>query len=93
MACARCDFYAPKASGKGQLLEAKDNLARMLAAIPLSDDEHDAAEEGQSDLDNLLDRLLDVPTPTGTTPREIEVPGTATLLPIVSVSQRRRACP
>ncbi|MDT2010270.1 tyrosine-type recombinase/integrase [Rhodococcus opacus] len=90
MACARCDFYAPKASGKGQLLEAKDNLQRMLAAIPLSDDERAAVDEGQTALDNLLERLIDVPTPTGTTPRETGVPATATLLPIVSVNQRKR---
>jgi len=30
MACARCDFYTPKASTRGQLLEAKDNPQRML---------------------------------------------------------------
>ncbi|MDJ0420024.1 hypothetical protein ACVH9Z_40420 [Rhodococcus opacus] len=90
MACARCDFYAPKASGKGQLLEAKDNPQRMLAAIPLSDDERAAVDEGQTALDNLLERLVDVPTPTGTTPREIGVPATATLLPIFSVNQRKR---
>jgi integrase len=34
MACARCDFYTPKASSNGQLLEAKDNLQRMLVGIP-----------------------------------------------------------
>ncbi|MGV9864082.1 hypothetical protein [Rhodococcus koreensis] len=90
MACARCDFYAPKASGKGQLLEATDNLQRMLAAIPLSDDERAAVDEGQTALDNLLERLIDVPTPTGTTPREIGIPATATLLPIVPVNQPKR---
>ncbi|MCT9110002.1 hypothetical protein N4G69_31145 [Streptomyces mirabilis] len=37
MTCARCDFYTPKESGKAQLLEAKDNLQRMRAAIPLTD--------------------------------------------------------
>ncbi|MCD2107002.1 hypothetical protein O4214_17710 [Rhodococcus erythropolis] len=93
MACTRCDFHAPKPSGKDQLLEAKDNLARMLAAIPLSDDQRDAVDEGQSALDNLLERLIDVPTPTGATPREIGVPATATLLPIVSVNQSKRECP
>lgn len=39
MACARCDFYLPKASTKGQLLEAKGNLQRMLAMIPLTEEE------------------------------------------------------
>ncbi|MCK8669784.1 tyrosine-type recombinase/integrase [Rhodococcus sp. NPDC003382] len=90
MACARCDFYAPKASGKAQLLEAKDNLQRMLVAIPLSDDERAAVDDGQRALDNLLERLVDVPTPTGTTPRDIGVPATATLLPITSVNQPTR---
>lgn len=37
MACARCDFYTPKESSKAQLLEAKGNLQRMRAAIPLTD--------------------------------------------------------
>jgi integrase len=90
MACARCDFYTPKASSKGQLLEAKDNLQRMLASIPLSDDERAAVDEGQAALDGLLERLIDVPTPTGATPREIGIPATATLLPIVAVNQGKQ---
>ncbi|MCJ0904769.1 hypothetical protein [Rhodococcus sp. ARC_M6] len=77
--CPLC-LLRPKTSGKAQLLETKDNLQRMLTAIPLNDDERAAVEDGQRALDNLIDRLLDVPTPTGTTPREIEVPATATLL-------------
>jgi integrase len=87
MACARCDFYTPKDSSKGQLLEAKENLQRMLASIPLTDDERAAVDEGQTALDQLLERLIDVPTPTGATPREIGVPATATLLPITPVNQ------
>jgi integrase len=87
MACARCDFYTPKASSKGQLLEAKENLQRMLANIPLTDDEQAAVDDGQAALDQLLERLVDVPTPAGTTPRDIGVPATATLLPIVAVNQ------
>lgn len=65
----------------------------MLAAIPLSDDERAAVEDGQRALDNLLERLIDVPTPTGDTPREIRVPATATLLPIISVNQSRAESP
>ncbi|MQA81660.1 MAG: tyrosine-type recombinase/integrase, partial [Streptosporangiales bacterium] len=86
MACARCDFYTPKASSKGQLLEAKNNLQRMLANIPLTDDERAAVDDGHTALDQLLERLVDVPTPTGATPREIGGRATPTLLPIVSVS-------
>lgn len=89
MACARCDFYIPKGSTKAQLLEAKDNLARMLVSIPLTDDERAAVDDGQAALDGLLGRLTDVPTPAGPTPREIGVPPSATLLPIVAVNQHK----
>jgi len=85
MACARCDFYTPKNSSKAQLLEAKDNLQRMLASIPLTDDERAAVDDGQAALDSLLGRLADIPTPSGATPREIGVPSGATQLPIVTV--------
>ncbi|MGW0570315.1 tyrosine-type recombinase/integrase [Streptomyces tauricus] len=87
MACARCDFYAPKDSGKAQLIEAKDNLQRMAAAIPLTDDERAAVDDGQEALDRLLERLADTPTPAGPTPRELDVPATARLLPLVAVRQ------
>jgi hypothetical protein len=83
MACARCDFYTPKESSKAQLLEAKGNLQRMLASVPLTDDERAAVDDGQTALDQLLQRLADVPTPAGPTPRQIGTPATATLLPIV----------
>ncbi|WP_223126118.1 hypothetical protein [Streptomyces sp. TRM68367] len=42
MACAHCDFYTPKDSSRGQLLEGKENLQRMLASISLSDEERAA---------------------------------------------------
>ncbi|MFD8008288.1 tyrosine-type recombinase/integrase [Streptomyces mirabilis] len=77
MACARCDFYMPKESSKAQLLEAKDNLQRMLATIPLSDEEQAAVNDGQAALNRLLESLASVPTPSGPTPRQ--------LLPIVEV--------
>lgn len=77
MAYARCDFYTPKDSSKGQLLEAKDNLQRTLATIPLTDEERATVDDGQAALDRLLERLADVPTPSGPTPRQ--------LLPIVEV--------
>jgi Phage integrase family len=71
MACARCDFYVPKGSTKSQLLEAKTNLQQMRAAIPLTEDERAAVEEGTGALDRLLERLADVPAPTGQTPRQL----------------------
>ncbi|MFI6729851.1 hypothetical protein [Streptomyces atratus] len=57
----------------------------MLASIPLTDDEQAAVDDGQAALDQLLERLTDLPTPAGPTPRQIGIPATATLLPIVNV--------
>jgi integrase len=85
MACARCDFYTPKGSSQAQLLEAKDNLQRMLASIPLTDDERAAVADGQAALDELLTRLADIPTPAGATPRQIGGQPAMTLLPITDV--------
>jgi hypothetical protein len=87
MACAKCDFYTPKDSSRTQLLEARANLQRMLVAIPLTDDERAAVHDGQAAMDKLLERLADVPTPAGPTPRQISAPATAALLPIADVSQ------
>jgi hypothetical protein len=59
----------------------------MLAAIPLTDDERGAVDDGQAALDKLLERLTDVPTPAGPTPRQLAVPRTAMLLPVIDVRQ------
>ncbi|WP_443075513.1 tyrosine-type recombinase/integrase [Streptomyces sp. NBC_01483] len=90
MACARCDFCTPKESSKGQLLEAKDNLRKMLANIPLTDDERAAVDDGQTALDKLLERLADIPTPAGPTPSQIGAP--ATLLQVIDLTTRTRSC-
>lgn len=84
MACARCDFYLPKDSTKSQLLEAKENLQRMLAMIPLNDEERAAVEDGTTALNQLLSRLTDVPTPSGQTPRQLAGNGKA-VIPIRSI--------
>ena len=84
-ACARCDFYTPKGSTKAQLLEAKDNLQRMRATIPLSDEERAAVDDGHAALDALLNRLADVPPPAGPTPHHIGTRPTPTMLPIVEI--------
>jgi len=89
MACAKCDFYTPKDSSKGHLLEAKENLQKMLANIPLTEDERAAVDDGHAALDALLDRLVDIPTPAGPTPRQLAVPSTAIPLPIVEVMHRQ----
>jgi integrase len=83
MACARCDFYVPKASTRAQLLEAKNHLQRMVATIPLTDDEQTAVEEGAAAVDRLLERLVDLPTPAGPTPRQLGV----ILLPVISIEK------
>jgi hypothetical protein len=90
MACARCDFYIPKESSTAQLLEAKDNLQRMLISIPLTNDERAAVDDGQQALDALLKRLTDVPTPAGTTPRQITGQPAINLLPIVEVRHPKK---
>lgn len=87
MACARCDFYTPKDSSKALLLEAKDNLQRMLTSIALTDDERAAVDDGQTALDQLLARLADIPTPSGPVPHQPGIPATPALLPIVDVRQ------
>ena len=63
MACARCDFYIPKASSEAQLLEAKHGLQRMLVQIPLTDNERAAVEGDQDAVERLLNTLATVPTP------------------------------
>jgi len=83
MACAKCDFYTPKDSSKAQILEAKENLQKMRAMIPLTEDEQAAVDDGNA----ALDRLADIPTPAGPTPRQLDPPGTATILPIIDVRQ------
>jgi integrase len=71
MACARCDFYVPKESSKAQLLESKEHLQHMVATIPLTDDEKAAAGDDAAAVERLLQRLADVPTPAGPTPRAL----------------------
>ena len=71
MACARCDFYVPKDSEKARLLEAKENLQRMVATIPLTDDERAAVDDDAGAIERLLESLGNVPTPAGPTPRQI----------------------
>ncbi|WP_369220647.1 hypothetical protein AB5J52_00580 [Streptomyces sp. R39] len=57
----------------------------MLADVPLTDDERVAADDGQATLDQLLERLTDVPAAAGPAPRQPGAPATATLLPIGEV--------
>jgi hypothetical protein len=72
MACARCDFSTPEDSIETQLLEAKGNLQKVRAAIPLTEDE-------QAAVDRLMGRLVGIPAPAGPTPRQLDVPEKAPL--------------
>ncbi len=72
MACARCDFYLPKASTRAQLLEAQENLQHMLVEIRLTETERAAVEDGSAALEQLIERLADLPTPAGPTPRTLQ---------------------
>ena len=87
MACARCDFYLPKVSTRAQLVEAKGHLQRMLTAIPLTEGERAAVEDGAAAVEQLLDHLADMPTPAGPTPREIR----DTQAPLLTITPLRRS--
>jgi hypothetical protein len=75
LACARCPFYQPKASALEANAEAVAHLnqmTRMQQTLKLTDDELAAVTEGAELLQALVDRLKDVPTPGGPTPRQLE---------------------
>jgi integrase len=87
MACARCDFYLPKASTRAQLLEAKASLQHMRTTIPLTEAEQAAVDDGANAVERLLTRLADVPTPAGPTPRQILTPPG----PLLTITPRRHS--
>ncbi len=72
MACARCSFYVPKGSSLEQIIEGKANLLRMKQELSLTEEEVAAVDDGLAALDTLQQKLVDVPTPTGATPRQLQ---------------------
>ncbi len=72
MACARCPFYRPKNSTMDQLIEGKANLVRMLEFVQLTEEEKVLVTEGIELHQDLIEKLANVPTPAGPTPRELE---------------------
>jgi hypothetical protein len=75
MACARCPFYRPKPATLEANVEGAARLhqmTRMQQTLSLTDDELAAVTEGAELLQALVDRLKDVPTPAGPTPRQLE---------------------
>lgn len=71
MACARCPFYVPTDSARGQLLAVKDGIDQMLEQLDLTDDEREALEGDREAVTALAERLADTPTPAGPTPRDL----------------------
>jgi hypothetical protein len=58
----------------------------MLAQIPLAEDERQAVEDGGVAVERLIERLADVPTPTGPTPHQLTQSGAFIPLADLSVS-------
>ncbi len=54
-----------------------------------TEDERAAVDDGHAALDALLDRLVDIATPAGPTPRRIGAPSQATLLPVIEINRKR----
>ena len=71
MACPRCDFYQPKESGLGQLMDAKSSLLRLIQEMPLTREERAAVEGDVAALSRLTARLAEQPTPSGQTAKEL----------------------
>jgi ferredoxin-NADP reductase len=86
MACARCDFYVPKASERGRWVETRGGLLKMLQEIHLSDEERAAVDGDVQALDRLLERLATVPTPSGSLPGEL----TGTFIPLKTLQASHR---
>jgi integrase len=72
MACAKCSFYVPKGSSLEQVIEGKANLLRLKQELSLTEEEVAAVDDGLAALATLQQKLVDVPTPAGPTPRQLE---------------------
>jgi hypothetical protein len=67
LACARCPFYVPKQSSRGQLLAVREGIDQMLEQLDLTE----ALEGDREALTALAERLADTPTPAGPTPKQL----------------------
>jgi len=92
MACARCPFYRPKTSTMEQLVEGKANLVHMLEFVRLTEDEKLLVTEGVELHQALIEKLVDVPTPAGPTPRELDEQrrGEMKVIPLKTVRRTRK---
>jgi hypothetical protein len=75
-----------------QLIEGKANLVRMLEFVKLTEDEKLLVTEGIDLHQALIERLADVPTPAGPTPRELEAQqrGEAKVIPLKTVGRKKK---
>jgi hypothetical protein len=85
MAGARCGFYRPKNSAAALFLEGKKNRLRLQQDLPLTEVEANAVEGGVNAFYKLLAQLTEVPTPAGSTPRQLQ----SGLLQIEPTKERR----
>jgi hypothetical protein len=92
MACARCPYYRPKDALKEQLVEGQANLVRMLEFVTLTEDERLLVSEGIELHHALIERLADVPTPAGPTPRELQTgwQGESKVIPLQTVRRTKK---
>ncbi len=89
MACAKCSFYVPKGSSLEQILEGKANLLHMKQELSLTEEEVAAVDDGLAALDTLQQKLADVPTPAGPTPRQLQADNQKTAFISVKAVQRK----
>jgi hypothetical protein len=73
MACARCGYYVPKDSTKGQLLAAAGANEALYEEIPIREEERLALEGDAEAIRQLVNGLDVVPAPDGRTPLEMQL--------------------
>lgn len=71
MVCPACTWNVPKSSARGQALEAKQFLMRLLEEVPLTDDEREMIHSGIEVHESIVAKLAHEPTPDGRTPVQI----------------------
>src|SRR5258708_37687688 len=91
MAWAKCLYYRPKDSRQDQLVEGKANLVRMLEFVQLTEEEKLLVTEGIELPQARIEKLVDVPTPAGPTPRELATQqlGETKVIPLKTIGRRR----
>jgi len=74
-----------------QLVEGKANLVRKLEFVQLTEDEKLLVTKGIELHQALIEKLIDVPTPAGPTPRELDAQrqGETKMIPIKNVRHTR----